>query len=212
MNYDEVSKVINQNSKTKKINTDYTRTEVDINTGEMRRVIESHAFSVETEPDYIKLYTGFQLLFNDLDPNLMPYIVAFGRYMGYANNDHYRLSIRTDRMVRKGVSEACGVSDSRVKKVIRKLIDSNIFIPYVDSDTGKKTRGIYFVNPWVMAKGEWKDIKQLRSQFEFVSGASSTVLIDEEGLQKIVVPLTYKEGSNGQLSMDIESNKRSEHE
>lgn len=202
MNVDEL---IKQSGNKKNLTRESIHTEVDLQTKEIKRVIERGTITYEAEPEYIKLYTGFQLLFNNLDPSLSPYIIAFGAYMTYANHKDamYRLTVRTDKMARLYVSDVCGVGDDRVKQVIRKLVDAHIFIPIVYTDNGnkKRMRGVYYVNPWVMAKGEWKDIKALRSEFEFVTGATATMAVDEDGTRKVIVPYQYREKENGQLTM-----------
>jgi hypothetical protein len=118
--------------------------------------------------------------------------VAFGKFMTYANFDNptFRCTIQTTQIIREAVAEMLGVSDRQVKRAVKDLVDSEVFIPI--EKYGKRIRGVYFVNPWVMSKGEWKDIKQLRGQFEFVSGASSVLAIDENGEHKIIMPLTTR--------------------
>ena len=177
------------NGGTKKIVRESTHTERDEN-GDLKHVVIDEDAYVGAEPDYIKIYTGTMLAFNHLDTALTPYIIAFGKWMTYANfeNPAFRCTVRTGEIERRDVAKCCRVSDSQVKKAIRKLIDAEIFIP-VEIE-GKKKRGIYFVNPWVMSKGDWKDIKQLRTQFEFVTGAQSTMSISSDGERHIIMPLT----------------------
>ncbi len=174
----------------KKIHSETNATVVDLATGEMVREIRENTGYIGREPDYIKIYTDCMLVFNNMDVALSPFIVAFGRHMTYANtgNPAFRCTVRTDEMVRKDVAEYCGVSDIRVKQAVKALVDAEVFIPI--QINGKKKRGIYFVNPWVVGKGEWKDIKQLRGQFEFVTGTAGVLAIDEEGDRKVLMPLT----------------------
>lgn len=54
-----------------------------------------------------------------------------------------------------------------------------------------------------MSKGEWKDIRQLRGQFEFVSGAQSVLAIDSTGERKVIMPLTIRQEIDGQLEFAI---------
>lgn len=173
-----------------KIRSETNATVVDLETGEMVREIREHTGYVGREPDYIKIYTDCMLVFNNMDVALSPFIVAFGRHMTYANagNPDFRCTVRTDELVRKDVAEYCGVSDARVKQAIKALVDAEVFIPM--QINGKKKRGIYFVNPWVVGKGEWKDIKQLRGQFEFITGAAGVLAIDEKGNRKVLMPIT----------------------
>lgn len=188
------------------INRHDIHTEVDVETGEMRRIIsDTHIGMVDTEPDYIKIYIGTQLCLNNLDPNLAPYIVAFGPHMTYANNSEYQHMVLTNEFVREDVAQTLQVTPKRVEQIIKKLVDNGIFIP-IYRETEKngviksvKKRGYYFVNPWVVGKGSWKDIKQLQQQIDFVKGESSYIITDEIGTRQIkcALPQSYK-----QLSLD----------
>ena len=178
------------NGGVKKIRSETNTTVMDLDTGELVREIRENTGYVGREPDYIKIYTDCMLVFNNMDVALSPFIVAFGRHMTYANggNPNFRCTVRTDELVRKDVAEYCGVSDARVKQAIKALVDAEVFIPM--QINGKKKRGIYFVNPWVVGKGEWKDIKQLRGQFEFITGAAGVLASDEDGSRKVIMPIT----------------------
>lgn len=200
MNMYDIEKHPEWNGGIQKITKEVTHTEVDVNTGEIKRILaENESFNKETEPPYVKIYTDCQLVFNQLNTALSPYIIAFGRHMTYANfnNPHFRCTVRTDELTRKDVARVVGVSDRQVQNAIKELISSEVFIPI--EIEGKRKRGLYFVNPWVMAKGEWKDIKELRAGYEFVTGASSIMKIDSEGNKQVVMPLTQR--SDGQLEM-----------
>lgn len=174
-------------------------TEVNLDTGEMARIYTDECIGVtETEPDYIKIYIGTQLCLNNLDPSLAPYIIAFGPHMTYANDSQYQHMIRTDIMCREDVAGRLGVSIRRVEQIIKTLVENGIFIPikYVEEANGvvkeKTRRGIYFVNPWVVAKGSWKDIKKLQQSIDFVKGESSYLISDEAGTRQIKCALPQK--------------------
>lgn len=190
MNAYEIEKNPQINGGTKKVVRENTHTEmVD---GRLVRVVGDENAYVGKEPDFVKIYTDCQLVFNHLDVALSPYIVAFGKWMTFANFDNpdFRCTVRTGEIERQDVAHCVGVSESMVKKAIANLVKSEVFIPITIN--GKQKRGIYFVNPWVMSKGEWKDIKQLRSQFEYVSGAQSVLAIESDGDRKVIMPLTMR--------------------
>lgn len=168
-------------------------THTEISKDGVSRMISTQDYFLNKEPDYIKVYTDCQLILNNLDTALSPYIIAFAKHMTYANHDepYYRCVIRTDKITRDSVSKLLKVSDRQVQRAIKNLVDNEIFIP-IKKD-GMKLRGIYFVNPWVISKGEWKDIKSLRQEFEYVSGGSSICLIDEVGNRKVLIPSNKNE-------------------
>lgn len=200
MNAYEIEKHPEINGGVKKVTREQTHTEYNSETGELSRVIVQDAY-VGKEPDYIKIYTDCMLVLNRLNPALSPFIIAFSRWMTYANfsQEEFRCTVQTNEIVRRDVANYVGVSDARVKQAIKELVEAEIFIPLTID--GKKKRGIYFVNPWVVGKGEWKDIKQLRGQFEFVSGASSVMAIESDGNKKVIMPLTQR--ADGQLEMNL---------
>lgn len=191
MNFDEILNNAKVNGGVKKVIRETDTIEFDATTGKLTRNLKEKTQIIGREPDYIKIYTDCMLLFNNIDVALSPFIVAFGRHMTYANNDNvsFRCTVRTDELVRRDVAEYCKVSDARVKQVIRELIKEEVFIPI--QINGKKKRGVYFVNPWVVGKGEWKDIKQLRGQFEFVSGTVA-IAIEEGSIRRVIMPTTSK--------------------
>jgi hypothetical protein len=179
---------------------------MDIDTGQMRRVVTDQTVGmVDSEPDYIKIYIGTQLCLNNLDPSLAPYIIAFGPYMTYANDSQYQHMVTTNIVCREGVAATLGVTVYRVDQIIKKLVATGIFIPVVhrvEHDgivTQKKRRGMYFVNPWVVAKGSWKDIKKLQQNIDFVKGESSYLISDSDGTRQIkcALPQTFH-----QMSLD----------
>lgn len=205
MNRDEIFSHPEINGGTKRIVSETNAITYDQSTGELVREIRENTGYVGREPDYIKIYTDCMLVFNNIDVALSPFIVAFGRHMTYAGgNDNFRCTVRTDELVRKDVAEYCGVSDSRVKQAIAALVAAEVFIPI--QINGKTKRGIYFVNPWVVGKGEWKDIKALRGQFEFVTGRAGVLAIEEDGSRKVLMPVTQKKSLKrsevqGQMSL-----------
>lgn len=207
MNKYEIDKHPEINGGAKKVVREHTHTEYNTDTGELTRVIAQDAY-VGKEPDYVKIYTDCMLVFNNINPSLSPFIIAFSRWMTYANfsQEEYRCTVQTNEIVRRDVANYVGVSDRRVKQAIKELVDAEIFIPLAID--GQKKRGIYFVNPWVVGKGEWKDIRQLRGQFEFISGAKSVVAIESSGERKVIMPLTQK--PDGQLEMKIEKYREGE--
>lgn len=211
MNIKEIEKL---DGHRKRVVREMTHVEVD-EQGHMKRVTVNQNAFTDAEPDYIKIYTNCQLVINNLDVALSPYVVAFGKYMTWANEQHenFRCIIQTTKLVRQAVADQLGVTDRQVQRAIKTLVESEIFIPIyteeLDRSTGElrqtRMRAAYFVNPWVLSKGDWKDIKQLRQSFEFVSGASSVCAIDTDGNRKVIMPLTQRK--DGQLEMDLNALK-----
>lgn len=61
------------------------------------------------------------------------------------------------------MSENYDISISMINKYIRKMVEYGVLFK-------TEERGTYDVNPWLIARGEWKNISQLRTEFDFVNG------------------------------------------
>lgn len=159
------------------------------------------------EPPYIKVYTDCMLVLNGVDTALSAPLIAFGAHMTYANEKShaFRHVVRTDRLVRQDVAFRCGVSDEMVKKWIKKFVETEIFIPIVDSK-GRKSRGVYYVNPWVIGKGEWKDIKKLRGEFVLSNDEQKigTCIIDEQNNTRQIYMQQLEKDRLLEVSDDVE--------
>ena len=184
-----------------------THVEVDLQTGEAARIVTDKTIRVEREPEYVKVYINTMLAFRGCDPALTPYLLAFCHFMTYANaNDPLeRCIIQTNGFVRSAVAEAVGVSERAVTKATKKLVEASIFIPiYKETKDGTRhqIRGIYFVNPWVVSRGDWASIRSLRAEFQFVSGSGSGVIETAEGERKYILP-AVRELGDGQFYLDM---------
>lgn len=159
-----------------------TRQIVSNETGEILEDDIEKRTRIGKEPPFIKIYTDCMLVLNHIDSSLSAPLIAFCHHMTWANDNRivFRHMVRTDEFVRADVAERCGVSDSMVKKWIKKFVETEIFIPITVN--GKVKRGAYYVNPWVIGKGEWKDIYKLRGEFCLSNNSSQlgSCIVDTE--------------------------------
>lgn len=192
----------------KNVSKEYVQQALDYETGELISKNTIQEFMVSQEPPFIKLYIDSLLMFQNLSTSLTPVLIAFAHHMTWANteNDYFKHVVRTDSMVREDVARRCGVTDDRVKQVIKELVRNEVFIP-IENKEGKRKRGIYFVNPWVLGKGDWQDIKKLRTSFEFVSSKCAISMEFADGTKKTIVPLQYKEPVDRKEQEKIEKEK-----
>lgn len=103
------------------------------------------------EDDYVRLYTDWEgsidfgklgLFFMDLVP--------------YAKEDP--IVCITSR-VKEKIATDSGSSKQAVDNALRKLVERNILVKM------KEGKQIYMFNPFIVARGEWKDVKKLRKLF-----------------------------------------------
>ena len=157
------------------------KTVYDTTTGKLERVV-TFDNTKQSEPPFVKIYFDTQLSLNNLNSSLAPYVIEFSKYMTFANDKNYKHMVQTTQIVKSMVAASLGVTLKAVESVITKLIKGGIFIPiYRETEDGgivskKKMNSAYFVNPWVIAKGNWNDIKELRQQIDFVKGESCYVI------------------------------------
>lgn len=94
-------------------------------------------------------------------------------------------TVRTTDYEKGIVAEICGVSLTRVEQAITDLIKIEVFIPIYSN--GKRLRGLYFVNPWILARGEWKDIRKLRESFASKADGKTHTFFDEDNKRSTII-------------------------
>ena len=165
-----------------------SRQVIDSTTGELLESDEEQKTRVGKEPPFIKIYTDCMLVLNHIDASLSAPLIAFCHHMTWANeaNIAFRHIIRTDQYVREDVARRCGVKDDMVKKWIKTFVDTEVFIPIIVN--GKRRRGAYYVNPWVIGKGEWKDIYKLRGEFSLTKDSTliGSCIVDSQNNKRQV--------------------------
>lgn len=156
--------------------------------GEILENITDSKSKLGKEPPFVKVYTDCMLVLNHIDASLSGPLIAFCHHMTWANEENvtFRHIVRTDQLVRADVARRCNVSDVMVKKWIKKFVECEVFIPIIAD--GKRKKGVYYVNPWVIGKGEWKDIKKLRGEFVLSDNSEliGSCLVDSENLERRV--------------------------
>lgn len=146
----------------------------DISTGEVLREETEVVMTKDTEPEYIKLYLDCICTFKGLNKALSPILVAFCSYMTWADSKHDRQVIFMNSYTKEHVAEDVGVSVDRVNQALRAITKADIFRKI------KGKRGVYEVNPYIIAKGKWTDIKKLRANFDFINGTIEPIIETEE--------------------------------
>lgn len=148
----------------------------DSSTGEVLREESEIVMPKETEPDFIKLYLDCVCTFNGLNKALSPILVAFCSYMTWADSEHKRQLIWMNKLTKQGVADKLGIGVDRVNKALKDIVNSDIFRKI------EGVRGCYEVNPYIIAKGKWSDIKRLRASFDFTNGTIEPI-IEEKGIE-----------------------------
>ena len=123
---------------------------------------ESKRFSKEREPDFIKLYVDDIGKILGLTDSERKTIIQLAIGMGYNGVIPLYGPIKQYMMRQLGINNV-SLFDRRIKS----LKDENILLPVKDPHTGKLCRGLYVINPNLIAKGTWDDIKKMRLILEY---------------------------------------------
>lgn len=145
----------------------------DMTTGEVVREESEVMLPKESEPEYIKLYLDCVCTFKGLNKALSPILIAFCSYMTWADSKHEKQVIFMNSYTKEQVGNDVGVTVDRVNQALRDITKADIFRKI----QGK--RGVYEVNPYIIARGKWSDIKNLRANFDFMKGTIEPIIEEE---------------------------------
>lgn len=156
---------------------------VDRETGEILASSheETESAYVETEPQYIKIYLDCILRFKGISSSLNPILLSLCRHMHYANQNQM---VFVNKYVKELICEECGVKIKRVEQAIKQFTEAGILM--------RHARGVYLVNPYIISRGRWEDVKKLRATFDFMDG--SIVLDTDANDKKDVDPAANAAG------------------
>lgn len=145
-------------------------TVTDTRTGEI--LYEEHSSKKRTseEPDFIKVYYRAMMAVNGLDEIPLDFLMALSSQIGFTNGD--RILFYNNKATRREISEYCHIGDNMTQKYIRRCVAKGVIFTTRD-------RGVYEVNPWLIAKGKWAHIKELQANFSFVDGKWTRTIAQE---------------------------------
>lgn len=143
----------------KSIETNYQA--VDRETGEIfsESSEQTEMGYVEMEPQYIKIYLDCILRFKGISSSLNPVLISLCKHMQFADKEQI---VFVNKYIKDRICEDCKVSIKRVEQAVRQFTEAGIL--------KRKARGVYMVNPYIISRGRWEDVKKLRATFDFVTG------------------------------------------
>ena len=124
---------------------------VNHETGEIVMEVSKQTFKVEKEPSFVKLYLDDIAKLYDLPKGGNSILFSMVKIMGY---DGY---VVINKYVKKQIAKESGVSVSHVSNSFTKLIASNLLT--------RIATGIYQINPKIIAKGLWSDVRKNRIEY-----------------------------------------------
>lgn len=134
---------------------------VDRETGEVTQEIseQTEMAYVETEPQYIKIYLDCILKFKGMSNSLNPILLALCKHMQFADKDQI---VFVNKYVKDIICAECGIKTKRVEQAIKQFVEAGLL--------KRRARGVYLVNPYIISRGKWEDVKKLRATFDFMTG------------------------------------------
>jgi hypothetical protein len=116
------------------------------------------------EPDFVKVYLDHIAEFVKAPKSSMRVFWLLTQYMSYAQ-DKQRIYLNS--AMKRDIANQLNVTVDYVTKSITALVKHEI-LKRVD-------RGTYAVNPKYVGRGKWTDIKQLRAEFDYMTGTVTTI-------------------------------------
>lgn len=171
----------------------------DPHTGEITLDSVYSITSYNCEDDYIKVYRYLNTVFafKGIEKKLIPTLMEICNYMTYADKGQ---EVQLTKYIKEKISAAIGIGVPEVNKHITALKKADILRPIA--------RGVYAVNPFIVGRGKWSDIKELRAQFDYNSGLMTTQSIVEDTITgdtiaKITEEVKSGKQIPGQLSFEL---------
>ena len=118
--------------------------------------------TLSTEEKYYKFYHEGLMYISDMPPELHRVLCALLDNMSYVDQKveglgDYGMHIFLNKTIKEGIAESLGMDNSRsIDNAITKLVKGEVLI--------KVAKGIYRPNPWIVARGAWKQITHLREE------------------------------------------------
>ncbi len=159
-------------------------------------------YKAQTEPEYVKLYIDCILTVKGLRKGLNPIFMAFLKYMSYADvgEESGGQIIFVNKTMKELIAKQLGIGLYSVDKALGELTKAGIF--------KRIATGTYQVNPNIVGKGEWKDIKNIRATFDFGKKevVAEVVRAEEQAMTAHQTALEERSRDiiEGQLTMDGE--------
>lgn len=134
-------------------------------TGEITYDSKYSVTAVNNEEDYIKVYRYLNTVFafKGINSALIPTLMEICNYMSFADKGQ---EVILNKHIKEQMSIALNIGIPHIEKNITMLKKADILRPVA--------RSVYAVNPFIIGRGKWSDIKELRAQFDYKSGLMTT--------------------------------------
>ena len=154
----------------KKVITEISDIEFNAETGKYEVNRTQQVAVLTTEDKYYKFYHEGLMYISDMPPELHKVFYALLDNMTYVDQTveglgDYGMHIFLNADIKRGIAKSLGLKNYRsIDNAITKLVKGDVLI--------QVGRGIYRPNPYIVARGAWKEIAHLRAEcgHPFVKG------------------------------------------
>lgn len=178
---------------------------VDFETGEIvsESRTESYTKKVSKEPSFIKLYLDHLGRFKGLATGFSPILFRMLEKGTYAdeNDEDGGMILFLNKPLKAVIAKKCGVSLHRVDNAVTEFVKKG-YMRRLDL-------GMYQFNPYLFGKGEWKDIENIRANFDYGTGeiVAEIVKKEEDKLNKAHTDIAQESKTelaelDGQMTID----------
>lgn len=157
---------------------------IDSATGEIITDKSTQKVKTTSEPDFIKVYYKSILAIQGIEEIPLEFMLALSSVITYSNNPKEPVYFYNNTMNRNLISGCCmnkkgePISDNMVSRHISTAVKLGILFKVAGM------RGVYEVNPCVIAKGRWDNIRGLQANFDFIDGRWCRTIIEEPAADK----------------------------
>lgn len=151
---------------------------VDSATGEIKQMKTQQKVKTTSEPDFIKVYYKSMLAVQGIEKLSLDFVLALSSVITYSNNPDSPVYFYNNPTNRRLIAECClkkdgqPISDNMVSRHITAAVKVGLLFK-------TETRGSFIVNPCMIARGKWENIKGLQAKFDFISGKWVRTITEE---------------------------------
>ena len=135
---------------------------IDQATGEVLSSTKETVAKTSAEPDFVKVYYETMLAFNQIHNVPVQFVLSLSKFIEWSN-DGEPLYVTLNKRAKLAIANDCQLSPRHIARYIGSARENGLLFK-------TEFRGVYEVNPFMIAKGKWDSIKRLRAQFDFNEG------------------------------------------
>ena len=151
----------------------YTHEEIitDQTTGEILSSVQKTVAKTSPEPDFIKVYYETMMSFNQVHDVPVSFVLSLSKFLEWTNDGEPQC-VTINKRIKGIMCEDCKVSLPQINRYVKKSVDNGLLFR-------TEFRGVFEVNPFMIAKGKWDSIKKLRTNFDFIDGKWERIIEED---------------------------------